>query len=100
LLRNSCKWAIFVWKIEIFFKLPEKSKFFGNLPRKSDFFVKLPEKNQKKIRNLPVKMDFFSRIHDPQISNQIDAAALDGPLTNFGWRKLANLRSPFHNISW
>jgi len=35
--------------------------------------VKLPEKS-KLIENLPGKIDFFTRINDAQISNQIDAA--------------------------
>ena len=42
------------------------------LPGKSNFF-KLPEK-VKIFGHLPGKNDFFTRIHDPQISNQIDAA--------------------------
>src|SRR6218665_2466630 len=32
--RSSCKWPIFAWKFEYFFKSFEKSKFFGNLPGK------------------------------------------------------------------
>jgi len=47
------------------------------LPGKIDFLVKLPEKS-KFFGNLPGKIDiFFTQIHDPQISNQIDAAADD-----------------------
>jgi len=55
------------------------SKFLENLPGKSKFFVKLPEKieiSRKfawKNRNL---VDPVTRIHDPQISNQIDASEL------------------------
>jgi len=41
---------------------------------KSNFSVKLPEKSQF-LGNLPGKIEFyFTRIHDPKISNQIDAA--------------------------
>src|SRR6218665_48363 len=36
--RNSCKWAIFAWKIERNFKLPEKSNFFVKLPEKWKYF--------------------------------------------------------------
>ena len=57
LLRSSCKWAVFAWKIKTFLNCLKKSKFFGNLPG---------------------KVDFFTRIHDPQISNQIDAAGAVG----------------------
>jgi len=53
--RSSCKWAIFAWKIDIVFKLPEKIEFFQKFAwknqnsleiclEKSKFFVKLPEK--------------------------------------------------------
>jgi len=42
-------------KLVIFVKLPEKLTFFGNLPVKIEMFL--------------------TRIHDPQISNQIDTAA-------------------------
>ena len=50
----------------------KKAKFFGNLPWKIDFFVKLPEKIEIfwKFRN------FLTRVNDPQISNQFDAAEI------------------------
>ena len=54
------------------------------LSGKSKFYVKLPEKNRNLSKicletinflvKLPEKIEFFlTRIHDPQISNQIDA---------------------------
>ena len=47
------------------------------LPGKSKLFVKLPEKKSKFVENLPGKIEtFLTRIHDPQISNQIDAKCL------------------------
>ena len=42
----------------------EKSNYLGNLPGKIETYRKFPWKNRKS----------FTRIHDPQISNQIDAA--------------------------
>ena len=43
--------------------LPGKPKFWGELPGEIGIFCKFPWKNK-----------FFTRIHDPQIPNQIDAA--------------------------
>ena len=40
-----------------------------------NFCVKLPEKIGI-FRKFALEIDFFTRIHDPQISNQIDAAVL------------------------
>ena len=38
--------------------------------------MKLPEKKSKFLRNVPGKIEILlTRIHDPHISNQIDAAA-------------------------
>jgi len=45
---------IYLDKSNVLVKLPEKIKCFGNLPGKTEIL--------------------FTRIHDPQISNQIDAA--------------------------
>ena len=60
--RSSCKWPIFAWKIEFLVKLLEKLKFFENLPAKVEIF--------------------YTRINDPQISNQIDAAKSMGKIMN------------------
>jgi len=55
---------IYAWKIEMFGEIcHEKSKFMVNCLERSKFF-----------ENWPEKIDFFTRIYDPQISNQIDAA--------------------------
>src|SRR6218665_1379451 len=58
-----------------FFQLPEKNQNFRKFACKTRYsFVKLPEK-LKFFGNLPVEIEFFlTRIHDPQISNQIGAA--------------------------
>src|SRR6218665_598740 len=54
--------------------LPEKSKFFKNLPEKP-FFCEIAWKKSKFLGNLPGKIEILlTRIHDPQISNQIDTA--------------------------
>ena len=50
--------SIFAWKIEICFKMTEKSKYFENLPAKIDFFVKLPEKVEIS-RKFAWKLDIF-----------------------------------------
>jgi len=50
--------------------VPTKSKILGNLPGKIEFFRKIAWKN-------PI---VFILIHDPQISNQIDAAGFEGRL--------------------
>src|SRR6218665_1199436 len=58
-----------------FFLLPEKIKIFGNLPAKLDILFLNCLKKLKFFGNLPVEIEIFlTRIHDPQISNQIDAA--------------------------
>jgi len=66
-------------KKSTFFKIwLKKSKIFENLVGKYKFFKNLPEKS-KFLKNLPGKIEIlFTRIHDPQISNQIDAAEHSG----------------------
>jgi|SRR6218665_1644272 len=50
---------------------------FGNFCLKNiEFFCQLAWKNRKFSENCLEKLIFFTRIQDPQISNQIDAAAL------------------------
>ena len=57
-----------VWKNWNFSKFClEKLKLFVKLPEKGKIFQKFAWKNRI----------FFTRIHDPQISNQIDAADID-----------------------
>ena len=65
----------FAWKNRNVSKIClEKSKFFKNLLSKNQIFYKLPEKS-KFYGNLHEKIEIFlTWIHDPQISNQIDAA--------------------------
>ena len=93
--RSSCKYqflpgkSIFVseiaWKIKFFWKfawknrncfakLPEKLKFLENLPGKIENFLWNCLKESKFFGNLPGKIKFFTRSHDPQILNQIDAS--------------------------
>jgi len=63
------------WKIEIFCEITwKKPKFFGNFPWKIDFLWNYL-KESKFFGNFPRKSNFFTRVHDPQILNQIDAAA-------------------------
>ena len=71
-LKSHSDIFIFAWKIKIFWKfLPRKSNYFGEIIwKKSNFFKNLPGK---------IKIVFI-RIHDPQISNQIDAAVSYRPL--------------------
>ena len=55
--------------------MPGKIDFFKICLEKSKFFVKLLEKIEI-FRTFAWKIEFFfTRIRDPQISNQIDAAA-------------------------
>jgi len=47
------------------------------LPEKNRNCFKISLEKSKSFENLPGKIEMlFARIHDPQISNQIDAAAL------------------------
>jgi len=63
-------------KSNLFFNYLKKSKFFKNLPGKNRIFLWNCLKKSKFLWNLPGKIEIFlTRIHDPQISNQIDAAA-------------------------
>ena len=90
-------------KLEFFENLPEKFEFFLNLPGKIEIFRKFAWKNwnflwnclkkSKLLGNLPGKIEiFFTRIHDPQISNQIDAAAP----SQLGHRLMVNsISSPY-----
>jgi len=69
---------IFAWKIELFRKLVWKSR--------------------KVFRNLPGKIGFFTWTHDPQISNQIDAAVIiyifKQPVT------IIHVCSPYNMFAW
>src|SRR6218665_3995857 len=86
----------FYLEIEIFFKLPEKSKCFQNLPEKIESFFKICLKKSKFFENLPGKIEICIKLlgiieisfkfewknrnfvdpdpRPPQISNQIYAA--------------------------
>jgi len=48
----------------IFFKLPEQIEISWKFACKKRIFVKLPEKS-KFFGNMPGKIDFFTRSHDP-----------------------------------
>jgi len=61
LARSSCKWVVFVWKID-FFKLPETIKFFRKLSWKNqNILVKLPEKIEI-LRTFAWKNQIFGEI--------------------------------------
>src|SRR6218665_523817 len=56
-------------------KICLKNRNFSKICLKNHFFVKLPGKKSKFLGNLPGKIEILlTRIHDPQISNQIDTA--------------------------
>ena len=57
LSRSSCKWPIFAWKIDVFVKLSEKSKFFEKLPGKFGFFCEI-----EIFRKFAWKIEFFCEI--------------------------------------
>jgi len=66
------------WR-EIIIICPEVAVNGQFLPGDSNSFVKLPEKS-KVFGNLPEQIEMLlTRIHDPQISNPIDAAVLEYP---------------------
>ena len=63
-----------------------KNRFFVKLPERIDIFRKFAWKNRIFLAKLPEEIEIFrkfawknqkllTRIHDPQISNQIDAGA-------------------------
>ena len=93
-------------------KLPEKYRNFSEIcPEKSIFCVRNCLKESKFFGNFPRKSNFFTRVHDPQILNQIDAAAqtylykiklayllLLANIGLFKWNHLTVTSfSPFHN---
>src|SRR6218665_1073244 len=53
----------------------KKSKYFESLPGKIRFFLRNCLMKSKFLGNLPGKTEILlTRVHDPQISNQIDSA--------------------------
>ena len=87
----------FSWKINILLKLPEKVDIFRKFACKNqNFCVKLPEKI-KIFRKFAWEF-FFTRIHDPQISNQIDAAEKNWSIS--GYTYLTYYHEQYNKCIW
>ena len=54
-------------------------------PEKSIFFCEIAWKNLKFSEIFLENLNFFTRVHEPQISNQIDAAGLVDELQRTSW---------------
>ena len=61
------------WKIEIFCEITWKNRNFSEICPEKSIFCEIAWKNRKFSYKIEI---FLTRIHDPQISNQIDAAAM------------------------